>query len=46
VRHTALDGLLTDAIQYAWPRRADAGEVEPSELESWEGLTGSSLELA
>ena len=42
-RHTALDGLLTGAVRFAWPR---AGAEVPDEgadedLNAWEGLTGT-----
>ena len=40
-RATALDGLLAEALRYAWPRpsAAEAGGV-PSEAAAWEGLIG------
>jgi exodeoxyribonuclease V alpha subunit len=44
-RHTALDGLLSGSIAYAWPpsgQHSDA--VAPEELEDWEGLVGGTAE--
>jgi exodeoxyribonuclease V alpha subunit len=43
-RHTALEGLLTDALQYTWPRSAEPNDIAYEELEGWEGLTGGSPE--
>jgi hypothetical protein len=43
-RHTAPEGLLTDPVQYAWPRSAEPNDIAYEELEGWEGLTGGSME--
>lgn len=45
-RHTALDGLLTGAIRFAWPRPTASASGHDLEAEQgrWEGLVGSTLE--
>jgi hypothetical protein len=43
-RQTALEGLLTGALQYAWPAARDVDEGAPDELDDWEGLVGSGPE--
>jgi exodeoxyribonuclease V alpha subunit len=46
-RHTALDGLLTGATRFGWPRvgpaAADSTDEDPG---AWEGLAGGPLEEA
>jgi len=37
-RQTALDGLLTGALSYAWPTQTAGEEVAPDDLQEWEGL--------
>jgi exodeoxyribonuclease V alpha subunit len=44
-RHTALDGLLSGSIAYAWPPSVQHAEaIAPQDLEDWEGLVGGSTE--
>jgi hypothetical protein len=43
-RHTALEGLLTGAIQYAWPAERDRDDGAPEEVEDWEGLMGGATQ--
>jgi hypothetical protein len=40
-RHTALDGLLTGAVHYAWPATQESVDGPPDDPEAWEGLMGS-----
>ena len=44
-RHTALDGLLTGATRFAWPR-AGPGAADPTDDDpgAWEGLMGDASE--
>jgi len=37
-RQTALDGVLTGALSYAWPTQTAGEEVGPDDLQEWEGL--------
>lgn len=43
-RHTALDGMLTGTVQYAWPATRETADTEPEELEDWEGLMGGATD--
>jgi exodeoxyribonuclease V alpha subunit len=43
-RHTALEELLTDVMQYAWPRHDEGDEPTPEGIEGWEGLAGDNPE--
>ncbi len=39
-RHTALDGLLSGSLRYAWPRLVPVDVGVPGEAAAWEGLIG------
>jgi exodeoxyribonuclease V alpha subunit len=44
-RHTALDGLLTGSIRYAWLRPTAEAIADPEEDQRlWEGIVGASVE--
>ena len=43
-RHTALRGLLTGAVQYAWPAARDSVGTESEELEDWDGLLAGAMD--
>jgi exodeoxyribonuclease V alpha subunit len=44
-RHTALDGLLSGTIDFAWPPSREAsGAIAAEDLEDWEGLVGGTGE--
>ena len=42
--YTALRGLLTGAVQYAWPAARDSVGTEPEELEDWDGLLAGAMD--
>jgi exodeoxyribonuclease V alpha subunit len=43
-RQTGLGVLLTDAMQYRWPRTGDQDDPTPGDLESWAGLAGGDVD--
>jgi exodeoxyribonuclease V alpha subunit len=40
-RHTALEGLLTGAVQYTWPAAPETDDGPSDDPAAWEGLMGS-----
>ena len=44
-RYTALDGLLTGAVRFTWPRVESATYMEPEDdPDVWDGLVGDTSE--
>jgi exodeoxyribonuclease V alpha subunit len=43
-RRTALGVLLTDALQFLWPRSGDDDDPTPGNLEIWAGLAGGNVD--
>ena len=43
-RHTALEGLLSGAVQYTWRPAGDWDATTAEELDQWQGLVGGSKE--
>jgi exodeoxyribonuclease V alpha subunit len=37
-RQTALDGLLTGSLSYAWPSQVAGEDAGPDDLREWDGL--------